>query len=64
MECSERTEAGYRYTMTLALLVVAFLAFAVATIGLWIEKSRWVALIALGLALVTLADLWPHFGLH
>ncbi len=46
------------------LTVLAFLAFVVATIGLAIQRSYWVALIALGLALVTLATLWPHLGVH
>jgi hypothetical protein len=46
------------------LLFLALIAFAVATIGLAIQRSYWVALIALGLALVTFASLWPHFGLH
>jgi hypothetical protein len=46
------------------LLVVGFIAFAVATIGLAVERSFWLALIALGLAAVTLASLWPHLGLR
>jgi hypothetical protein len=46
------------------LLFLALVAFVVATIGLAIGRSFWLALVALGLALLTFADLWPHFGLH
>jgi hypothetical protein len=46
------------------VLFLALVAFAVAAVGLFVEKSRWLALIGLGLALVTFAALWPHFGLH
>lgn len=49
------------------MLLVAFLAlvlFVVAGIGLAISRSYWVACVAFGLALLVLADLWPHLGLH
>lgn len=46
------------------VLFLALIAFIVAAIGLAIQRSYWVALVATGLALVTLADLWPHLGLH
>lgn len=49
------------------MLLIAFLAlvlFLVAAIGLVISKGYWAACVAAGLALVVLADLWPHLGLH
>jgi len=46
------------------LLFLALIAFAVAAIGLAIQRSYWAALVALGLALVSLGGLSPHLGLH
>lgn len=49
------------------MLLVTFLAlvlFVAAGIGMAITRAWWSACVAFGLALVVLADLWPHFGLH
>jgi len=46
------------------LLFLALVAFVVAAIGLAIQRSHWLALVAAGLALVTFAGLAPHLGLH
>lgn len=46
------------------LLFLALILFIVAGIGLAIQRSYWVALVAFGLAFVDLAALWPHLGLH
>jgi uncharacterized transporter YbjL len=46
------------------LLVLALVLFLVATIGLAAGKAFWAACVAAGLALVTLAELWPHLALH
>lgn len=46
------------------LLVLAVILFAVAGIGMAIQKAYWMALVAFGLMLVTLSDVWPHLGLH
>jgi hypothetical protein len=50
--------------MTLLFLILAFLLFAVAGIGMAVERARWMALVAFGLAAWVLVDLWPHFGIH
>lgn len=44
--------------------LIALVLFLVATVGLAISRAYWVACIAAGLALLVLADLWPHLGLH
>lgn len=49
------------------LLVLAFIAFAVATIATLVTTppgGRWAALVPLGLALWVAAVLAPHVGLH
>jgi hypothetical protein len=46
------------------LLLLALIVFAAAAIGAAIQRSFWLALVALGLALATFAALSPHIGLH
>lgn len=46
------------------LLFLALVLFVVAGIGLAVQRSVWVALIAFGLAAVDLTALWPHLGLR
>lgn len=46
------------------LLVVAVILFAVAGIGSAIQKAYWAALVAFGLMLVTIVQVWPHLGMH
>ena len=50
--------------MIVFLLVVAAAAAIVATIGLFFEKGKWMAVLALGIAAYFLAALWPHLGIQ